>query len=268
MCTLTHVRGKTVVFVCVSTLGLTQIITKPALWSDNDTLLGCILIMINYQDDHEAGLSLGQLCSSQSLLSGCSMNPQLPWMQRAELPDGTQSTTGQLCLLSRPLPSFPFPQKDQQKMAAKLGASNTSSLFPQVFSVACLDKPSQTSCAALCFLSTSDSWYLQGVWRMKLYLFQLLKSPLIRCKQFLSFRNWNIRVRKGGLLPSSVLELCYSKVFSPFLLCLFTEFMYACAYLFLSVCAWRAEDNLGCHSLGFLPPFFSEVGSLLGLELA
>lgn len=42
--------------------------------------------------------------------------------------------------------------------------------------------------------------------------------------------------------------------------------MYVCAPLFLCVCVRRAEDNLGCHSLG--SPLFLEVGSLLGLELA
>lgn len=185
------------------------------------------------------------------------MNSQLPSMQRAELPDGTQSTTGRLCLLSRPLPPFPFPQKDQQKVAAKLRRpSHTSYLCPQVFSVACLNHQQQTfpthpvPCAELA-PRTAGIYREFGEWG-KLYLCRFLKSPLIRCKSVplihkldhQSQKRWSPHPQQSGL--GAVLL----KVLSPFLLCLRVNScmcVHFCFNLFLSVYGGQ-KINLGVIS--------------------
>lgn len=55
------------------------------------------------------------LLHTRPLLPACSVSvPWLPQTLNPELPDRCRSTTGRLYLFSRPLPSFPFPHRDQQ----------------------------------------------------------------------------------------------------------------------------------------------------------
>lgn len=166
-----HGRGKnSCVFVCVSTLGLTQIKTKPALWSQNNSLLGCILIMINYQEDYEEGLSLSQLCSSQSLLSGWSMNSWflecsgLSFRMEVNAQQDNCASFLDLCL-----PSL-LHRKTSRKRQSWAPCHGPATSFLRIFSAACLNQ--QTSCAPVCAelaprTASIHSGYLEGNWKMR-----------------------------------------------------------------------------------------------------
>lgn len=95
-----------------------RLITKPALglWSDMWSL-ELTLIMINSHKDYESGLWLGQHCCTQIQWLPTGNSVSIPWLSQTQspaLPDPRRSTTGWLWLFSRPLPSFPFPHRDQQ----------------------------------------------------------------------------------------------------------------------------------------------------------